>query len=299
MSITKEGRANTSVPPQNSSVISIERAQMGTVPSKARAKARREWRIPKALWQNVLSLAVFLAFWEVGARIANSPFVPGPLAVLQAGANLAANGDVNGISLLEHTGQSLLRIFSGFVAAALMAIPLGLAMGLSPGLYAGTRSVIEPIRFIPPIAWIPVAIVVLVGFSRYVFIIWLGAFFPIWINTIVAVPRIEPVYFNVARVHGATMGYVIRRIVIPGALPNIFAGMRIGLGVGWMCIVAAEMIGGEMTGLGKLILKYAELLRMPEIIVGMVIIGILGFLMNDAMLAAEKRLFGYRQQQSA
>ncbi len=296
MSITKQGSANENRSLQ-SSVDSIEREQMGAVSTKA--KRSRKWRIPKGLWQNIISMAVFLTIWQIGAMVANSNFVPGPLAVFRSGANLAINGDVNGISLLDHTGQSLLRIFAGFIVAAVMAIPLGLAMGLYPGLYAGTRSVIEPIRFIPPIAWIPVAIVVLVGFSRYVFIIWLGVFFPIWINTIVAVPRIEPVYFNVARVHGATMGYIIRRIVIPGALPNIFAGMRIGLGVGWMCIVAAEMIGGEMTGLGKLILKYAELLRMPEIIVGMVIIGILGFLMNDAMLAAEKRLFAYREQQSA
>ncbi|MBI2529233.1 MAG: ABC transporter permease [Candidatus Rokubacteria bacterium] len=243
---------------------------------------------------NVVTLVGVLLLWQLVAVIYASPFVPSPAAVWRAALRLAAVGDVNGHSLLAHTGQSLLRVLAGFAAAAVMGVPLGLVMGLYPRIYQSTKSVIEPIRFIPPLAWIPIAIVTLSGFSRYVFIIWLGAFFPVFIATLVGVPRVEILHKNVAAVHGAGRAYILRKVVIPSTLPDILGGMRVGLGVGWMCIVAAEMIGGEMLGLGKLILKYAELLRMAEIVVGMIIIGLCGLVMNEILLAIEKRLFRWR-----
>ena len=159
-----------------------------------------------------------------------------------------------------------------------------------------TRSVIEPIRFIPPLAWIPIAIVFMVGFNRYVFLIWLGAFFPIFITTLLSVTRVNPVHVNVAKVFGASRMYIIRKIVLPSVLPDIATGMRVGLGVAWMCILAAEMIGGEMIGVGRLILKYAELLRMSEILVGMVIIGMIGFIMNEIFIMVENYVFRWRSE---
>lgn len=243
---------------------------------------------------NAVVLLLFLLFWEVAAELYRSPFIPAPSAVWRAGVKLAMQGDVNGHTLWAHTAMSLLRVLAGFAAAAVMAVPLGLLMGLSPGIYQGTRSLIEPLRFIPPLAWIPIALVTLTGFTRYVFIIWLGAFFPIFIATLVGVPRVEILHRNVAVVHGAGRGWIVRKVVIPSILPDILGGMRVGLGVGWMCIVAAEMIGGESVGLGKLILKYAELLRMAEIVVGMVLIGLCGLVMNEILLLVEKRLFRWR-----
>ncbi len=243
---------------------------------------------------NLIGLAVFLVSWQLIAELYRSPFFPGPAAVSQAAMRLATRGDVNGYSLLDHTGQSLLRVFAGFAVACLTGVPLGLAMGLYPKLYAGTRGLIEPIRFIPPLAWIPIAIVILSGFTRYVFIIWLGAFFPIFVATLVGVPRVEIIHQNVAKVHGAHRWYVLRRVVIPSVLPDILGGMRVGLGIGWMCIVAAEMIGGEMVGLGKLILKYAELLRMAEVVVGMLVIGLCGLILNEVLLRVERYLFRWR-----
>jgi len=142
------------------------------------------------------------------------------------------------------------------------------------------------------------AIVLLVGFGRYVFLIWLGAFFPIFITTLLSVTRVNPVHVNVAKVFGAKRSYIIRKIVIPSVLPDIATGMRVGLGIAWMCIVAAEMIGGEMVGIGRLILKYAELLRMGEIIVGMLVIGIIGFIMNEIFIMVENRLFRWRSEVS-
>lgn len=270
----------------------MDRTDVARLP-RSRNRLLRQ-RGSQVLVMNLIGVAVFLALWQLTAQLYGSPFFPGPAAVARAAVRLALQGDVNGYSLLDHTGQSLLRVLAGFVAACLTGVPLGLAMGLYQKLYAGSRSVIEPVRFIPPLAWIPIAIVTLVGFFRYVFIIWLGAFFPIFIATLVGVPRVEIIHKNVAKVHGADRWYVLRKVVIPSVLPDILGGMRVGLGIGWMCIVAAEMIGGEMVGLGKLILKYAELLRMAEVVVGMLVIGLCGLVMNEIFLRVEKRLFQWR-----
>jgi len=243
---------------------------------------------------NVLVVLGFIGLWELMAITIKSPFFPDVIKTTAAFIDLAKHGDLEGYSLLAHVGASLVRIGAGFGLACLIGIPLGLIMGLFPITYEGSRAVIEPIRYIPPVAWIPLVIVLLRGFSRYVFIIWLGAFFPILINTITSIPRVNPIHVNVAKVHGADRGYIIRHIVIPSVLPEILGGMRVGLGVGWMCIMAAEMIGGAMIGLGYLILKYAELLMIEYTIVGMVLIGIIGLIMNEVLLRIEKRLSKWR-----
>jgi len=250
-------------------------------------------KIPKILL-NILAIGVFIGLWELTAITIKSPFLPDVTKTITAFIDLVKYGDLEGYSLLAHVEASLIRIGVGFGLACLIGIPLGLIMGLFPITYEGSRAVIEPIRYIPPIAWIPIVIVLLRGFSRYVFIIWLGAFFPILINTITSIPRVNPIHINVARVHGADRVYTIRHIVIPSVLPEILAGMRVGLGVGWMCIMAAEMIGGAMIGLGYLILKYAELLMIEYTIVGMVLIGIIGLIMNEVLLRIEKRLSKWR-----
>lgn len=243
---------------------------------------------------NALALLVVLLLWELAAQLYRSPFVPAPSAVWRALLTLALNGDINNHTLWEHAQKSLVRVLAGFAAAVLTGVPLGLAMGVFPGIYKGTRSLIEPLRFIPPLAWIPIAMVTMTGFTRYAFIIWLGAFFPIFVATLVGVPRVETLHTNVARVHGASRAWILRKVVIPSILPDILGGMRVGLGVGWMCIVAAEMIGGDSVGLGKLIIKYAELMRMPEIVVGMLLIGVCGLVMNELLLLTEKHLFRWR-----
>ncbi len=247
---------------------------------------------------NILSVSIALILWAVVARMLHSILVPGPEKVWQATIELIRFGDVDGFTISQHIVASMIRILAGFGLAGALGIPLGLWMGLCPSVYARTRAVIEPIRFIPPIAWIPMAIVILVGFSRYVFLIWLGAFFPIWINTMVGVGRVNEIHMNVAKVFGANKWTRIRKIVIPSVMPDIFSGMRVALGMAWMCIVAAEMIGGESVGVGRLILKYAELLQLGPVIAGMLIIGVIGFAMNEILLMVEKKMFKWRWEVS-
>lgn len=247
---------------------------------------------------NMFSLGIIMLLWHMLSTWQNSPYFPKLSEIWDAFVSLVREGDIEGVFLSEHIWESLLRIFAGFAMACAIGIPLGLAMGLWPKLYYRTRSIIEPLRFIPPLAWIPIAIVFMVGFNRYVFLIWLGAFFPIFITTLLSVTRVNPVHVNVVKVFGASRMYIIRKIVVPSVLPDIATGMRVGLGVAWMCILAAEMIGGEMVGIGRLILKYAELLRMSEILVGMLIIGIIGFIMNEIFILVENYIFRWRSKVS-
>lgn len=252
----------------------------------------------RALLLNVVALAVFIGLWHLIAKVVNSPFLPGPAEIVSAFANLVRNGDTQGTSLLEHSWASLHRVLVGFLAGVLLGVPFGLLMGLYGNLYAATRSVIEPFRFIPPIAWIPLAIIVFSGLSRYAFLIFLGAFFPIFTATMVGVQRVEPLHRKVALVFGASKYYVLTRIVIPTVAPDILGGMRVAMGAAWLTIVAAELAGGTNTGLGRMMINYAELLKISEIVVGMIVIGVIGFLLNEILLLSERRLFRWRWQVS-
>lgn len=250
----------------------------------------------RPLAYNVGSLIVFLLLWHGIAVFANSPFLPGPAQIVTAFVNLARNGDTQGTSLLTHSWASLERVLTGFAVGTVLGVPVGLFMGLYPRFYAGTRSVVEPFRFIPPIAWIPLAIILFSGLTRYAFLIFLGAFFPVFTSTAVGVQRVEPLHRKVARVYGAGRLYVLTHIVIPTVLPDILGGMRVAMGAAWLTIVAAELAGGTNEGLGRMMVNYAELLKIPEILVGMIIIGAIGFLLNEALLLVEKRLFRWRWQ---
>jgi len=243
---------------------------------------------------NVLSFGVLIAVWQVVSALLNTPFVPGPVAVARAFWMLAVHGDYEHIPLWKHVVASLERLAVGFASGAIVGVPIGLLMGLTPKLARGTRAVIEPFRFIPPIAWIPLAIILLTGMERYAFLIFLGAFFPIYTASALGVARVEMHFRDVAKIHGASKGWIILHVVIPSALPEILSGMRVGLGVAWMTIVAAEMSGGTSVGIARMMINYAEILKVAPIVVGMVIIGALGLLGNELLLVLERRLFRWR-----
>jgi NitT/TauT family transport system permease protein len=244
---------------------------------------------------NALILVAFILLWEIVSAIVSSEFVPGPRAVARAAVTVLLKGDIAGLGLLRHAFVSIQRVLAGFAISCAIAIPLGVALGLKPGLYRAFKVVLEPFRFIPPIAWVPIAILILRGYTRYMFIIVLGTFFPILIPTVTGIARTETTHLDVAKTLGFTPFQRIRKIVLPSALPEIAAGMRIGLGVGWMSIVAAEMIGGELEGLGRMMLNHAELLRVDVVVVGMAAVGVIGFVMNEAFLLVERWLFRWRR----
>lgn len=266
-------------------------------PVVVETKSAGAWRsrFSPIAW-NLLSLAGALLAWHVLTVLVNSPFFPSPAKILQAFIQLANTGDTMGNSLLEHSWGSLHRVVVGFAAAVVLGVPMGLLMGLHKPLYVNTRSIVEPFRFIPPIAWIPLAIIFFSGLPRFAFLIFLGAFFPIYTATHVGVARVEPIHRKVFMVHGASKLQILLRVVVPTVLPDIFGGMRVGMGAAWLTIVAAELTGGTSIGLGRMMVDYAELLKIPEVIVGMLLVGAIGFVLNESLLLVEKRLFRWRWQ---
>lgn len=252
----------------------------------------------KTIFWNIISLMVALAGWQLASVLTASPFFPGPMMVVDAFIRLGIRGDTFGHSLWTHSWASIERVLVGFGLGVGAGVPLGLLMGLYPRVYSSTRSVLEPFRFIPPIAWIPLAIIFFSGITRFAFLIFFGAFFPVFTSTLVGVARVEPIHRKVGVVHGAGKMWTLLHVVVPTVMPDIMAGMRVALGAAWLTIVAAELAGGISIGLGRMMINYAELLQVPEVIVGMLLIGFIGFVMNEALLLVEKRLFRWRWQVS-
>lgn len=263
------------------------RTSSAAVPAEAaRAAAQRGWRLPR-----LTLLAVLLLVWQ-GISGLYLPRVdpnlvtllPPPSEVLRAAWELAAGGE-----LWKHLWASLRREFIAF-CAALAAIPLGIAMGWWRAVHDQVDPVVEMLRPIPPIAWIPLSLMWFgLGETQNQFIIFLGIFFPILINTIIGVKNIEPNLVRAARCLGASPARLLRRVVFPAALPQMMVGVRVGFGVGWMALVAAELVGAT-SGLGFLINDARSLLRTDIILVGMLMIGLTGFAIDLAIRRIAKRL---------
>jgi len=222
--------------------------------------------------------AVFLGVWQFASTTllddTTRVLLPPPTAVAAAAWELTVNGQ-----LLHHLADSLRREFVAFLWA-LVAVPLGVAMGWWKLVNDQLDPLIEMLRPIPPLAWIPLSILWFgVGDTQNQFIIFLGIFFPILLNTIAGVRGVEPNLVRAARCLGGGEGAVLRRVVVLAALPQIVTGIRVGLGVGWMALVAAELVGAN-SGLGFLINDARTLLRTDIVIVGMIAIGLVGLALD-------------------
>ena len=182
---------------------------------------------------------------------------------------------VNG-SLVSDTLDTLTRVLLGFIVAAAVAIPAGILIGWSKTVENYLSFTIGLLRPIPPIAWIPFAILWFgLGLGSAIFVIFVGSVFPILINTADGVKRIDKVYIESASTLGANQYQTLRKVVVPAALPNIITGLKVGMGIALMCTVAAEMIGSN-NGLGYLILTATSMLDSASAIVGMLTIGVIG-----------------------
>jgi NitT/TauT family transport system permease protein len=200
-----------------------------------------------------------------------SYLIPSPHDVFVAFEALLFNG-----TLFSDTIDTLTRVLLGFVVAAAVAIPIGIIIGWSKTVENYLSFTIGLLRPIPPIAWIPFAILWFgLGLGSAIFVIFVGSVFPILINTADGVKRIDKVYVESAYTLGANQYQTLRKVVVPAALPNIITGLKVGMGIALMCTVAAEMIGSN-NGLGYLILTATSMLDSASAIVGMLTIGLIG-----------------------
>lgn len=259
--------------------------------------------------------ALFLWGWETAAaRAANDIILPKLTDVLAVLAHptepLIGMG-----SLITNLGVSLARVLFGYVAAVLLAVPLGVLMGcLAPahGLFSHFLGLFRPI---PPLAWTPLmlawfgiaspasALDLEIG-PAYIFlnnlkfsmafIIFIGGFFPVLTSSVQGVRGVRRVLIESSLVLGASRLDIFRKIILPAAWPSILTGMRIGLGVAWMCLVSAEMLPGSMSGVGYLITHAYTVARTDIVITGMIAIGVTGALMDQGFRLCERRMLFWR-----
>jgi ABC-type nitrate/sulfonate/bicarbonate transport system permease component len=237
------------------------------------------------IWQGLSSIQVIPSYK-----------LPSPVEIVLGFKDLLIVGVPPGNLLHNHMLYSLYRVALGYAIAALLAIPLGLLMGWSAGLLRMVRPLFELVRPIPPLAWIPIAILWFgIGIKSAAFIIFLGAFFPILLNTISGVLSIPPILIEAARTLHAKEKDIFLKVLLPGAVPSIFVGMRIGIGIGWMTLVAAEFTGvKEGYGLGYMIMTARDIQRPDEILAGMLVIGVIGLLIDIGLRAIESRTIRWR-----
>lgn len=240
----------------------------------------------KQLKRLLPSLAIFtliVALWWGGVVATGSVIFPTPWQVVTGTMELVHDG-----TLFEHIGASLFRVGVGFGLAVLVAVPLGLWMGWVKGAYATLNPLFQMLRPISPIAWIPIAILWFgVGNVSPIFLIFLASVFPMVVQTTVGVHTIDKRYLRAAANFGVSRATLFRQVVIPAVLPQVIVGMRIGLGVAWLVVVAAEMIALR-SGLGYLIMDSRNAgNRYDLVIAGMIIIGLIGLLLDGLMRLLE------------
>lgn len=226
-----------------------------------------------------LYAALFIVtIWQMVVSFTNAhvTLLPSPLLTAQSFIELVVNGE-----LFIHIGASLGRVISAWALSALVAIPLGLAMGRWGWFERVVDPVIELFRPISPLAWIPLAILWFgIGETGKIFIIFIATFFPILLNTVSGVKSVDPVLIRAGQVLGCNDDRsLFIKVILPAAMPTIVVGLRISFGTGWAAIIAAELVAAQI-GLGYLIADGMEILRSDLVLVGMVTIGVLGVLID-------------------
>ncbi len=243
----------------------------------------------------LISFAAFLVGWHLLATYLVAE-LPTPIVTGQTFLSLVTRGEpVLGRTLQTHTWASLLRVLLGAGIAFSLAIPLGILMGCSPRWEQFLNPMVEALRPIAPLAWIPLAFVLFRDLANtrimvQTLVIFVGAFFPGLLNTIHGTKTIDDIYYDVARAHRASGSQILLKVTIPAALPSIVTGVRIGLGVGWMSVVAAEMIGGSASGVGFFLWSmYTVGGGTASIVAGMIAVGIVGYLLNEGIIFLSAR----------
>jgi ABC-type nitrate/sulfonate/bicarbonate transport system permease component len=230
----------------------------------------------------LLGFALALAFWYLSVQVWKLPRFDGMPGLTQVFEEWTSKNPEYGLSLWTpdyyfHIWVSTRRVAIGFFLSTLIGVPLGLFFGWSKKFKEYVFPVFEILRPIPPMAWVPLAIVMFTGSETpVIFLTFLAAFYATSLNTMLGVESIDESYVRAAYCLGAKRWQVFRHIIVPGALPYIFTGLQISVGVAWFSLVAAEMVSGQY-GLGYVINTSYTMVRYPTIIIGMITLGIVGY----------------------
>ncbi len=242
----------------------------------------------------LLSPLIFLILWEIVAILINNEFILPRVESVAIVFSRPFSPILGTGSLVENMLASLYRVVIGFILGGALAIPLGIFMGRITSFNQFMDPLIQIFRPIPPIAWIPLALAWFkIGLASIVFIIFIGAFFPALLNTIDGVKRVNRTWIETATMFGASERQLLYKVIVPAALPTIWTGLRVGFGVAWMSVVAAEMIG-TASGLGYLIIYAYNFGQIQVIIAGMIVIGLIGLSIDHLLKWVEQKRFGWQ-----
>ncbi len=250
-------------------------------------------RIAEVVWPT-LTFGCLLAVWHFAVVWSGTRIFPSPLSVAKGFGELSRKG-----LLWSYTLDSLTRVCTGFALAMLAGVPLGFALGWYPKLAQVVSPTIELLRPISPIAWIPVAVLFFgVGDKPAVFLIFLGAFFPLVIACADGVSRVPISYRHAGRNFGLSDFALLRRVVVPASFPQVLAGLRLAFGIAWLVLVAAEMVAVN-SGLGYLVIDSRNAGKRYDLVVAaMLLIGAIGLLLDILFRRMEKLSsvrWGFRQ----
>lgn len=251
-------------------------------------------------WLTPLIVPVLLLIaWDLGVRMSGTRLIPLPKDVGLMLIDFAFGGiydDAFSKTLFLHLWKSITRVYGGFLAAALLGIPLGLLIGRIKVIRDLLDPTLQLLRPVPVTAWLPLSMIFFgIGPNAAIFLVFLGAFYPIVFNTIFGVKAVDNRLFEAALMLGCSGSSLFRQVVLPAATPSILNGLRLGHGFAWILIVVGEMTGVP-EGLGAVIMDGRMLSRTDLVIAGMVVIGITGYATDRVLVAINNRLLKWSPQ---
>jgi taurine transport system permease protein len=256
------------------------------------ARALGLWQI---LFYGAVGLLVFLGGWEllVRAGFIDPFFLPAPSTVLKRMVQLASGPDA---VLWHDIKMSATRVLMGFVLSALVGVPFGLMMGMSPTVRAALNPIVSIIRPLPALSWIPLSMLWLgIDEQQKYAIVFMGSFASVLVYTTDATLRVDPTLIAAARNLGASRLQIIRHVMLPGALPNILSGLKVVLAIAWTCVISAEMVGAN-SGLGFRIWTAKEWSDTGQVLVGMLSISITVLVLDILFRGLERVLLPWQRE---
>jgi NitT/TauT family transport system permease protein len=279
--------------------ITLTEAAAPESPLVAARRRRRIYELARAIVLGAGFPLLLILLWHVAVIYSGTRLVPSPRQVAVVMWDFAFGGvydDAFSGTIATHILTSMQRVYGGFLLAAALGIPLGLLIGRIKTLQNLLDPTISLLRPIPVTAWLPLSMIFFgLGPNAAIFLVFLGAFYPILLNTTFGVRSVDVRLFEAAAMLGCSGPAMFRQVVLPAALPSIFNGLRIAHGFAWILIVVGEMTGVP-TGLGSVIMDGRTLSRTDLVVTGMIVIGALGFLTDRIIVALSNRLLRWSPQ---
>jgi NitT/TauT family transport system permease protein len=264
----------------------------------------KQWLKSAGPYLNLLGIIGFIVIWYLTTESLKLPWfkkLPGPVTVFREWISLDPSYGISVYSpeYYVHIFKSIWRVVQAFFLATFLGVPIGLFMGWKKTFKDYTFPLLETLRPIPMLAWVPLSILMWPGReASIIFLTFLGSFFATVLNTLLGVESIDEVYFRAASSLGAKPRQVFFKVILPGALPFIFTGLQISMGFAWFSLVAGEMLAGEY-GLGYLIWNSFIMVQYPVIVIAMVTLGVIGWLSSALIRAVGDRLMQWKVREVA